>query len=311
MTEKNLMNTREVAQFLDINEKVVYSLISEKGLPATKVTGKWLFPEHLVKQWLENHTVNYPKTMKPDPDSPGVLIITGSNDILLNRTITLFNKRYPEQMAVFGNVGSEGGIDALSRDICHIATSHLLQEDGEEYNFDFIGKKLGSNLPAVVNFCNREQGLLIAKNNPKSIQGITDMARSDIKIANRPPGTGTRLLLDRQIEDAGLKTKEIKGYDSEFRSHLDVGLEIISGRADIAPGIRPVASLLDLDFISIRWERYDLLILKERFFEPGVQLFLGILHEPVFKNLLPDITGYDLGMCGKVIFPYQSGVENV
>lgn len=303
MNEKNLMNTRQVAQFLDINEKVVYSLISEKGLPATKITGKWLFPEHLVKQWLENHTVNYPKTIKPLADSSGVLIITGSNDILFNRTINLFNKRYPQQMAVFGNVGSEGGIEALSKDICHIATSHLLQEDGEEYNFDFIGKQLGNNLPAVVNFCNREQGLIIAKNNPKSIHGIPDLGRSDIRIANRPPGTGTRLLVDREIETAGLKTSQIKGYDSEFRSHLDVGLEIISGRADIAPGIRSVASLLDLDFISIRWERYDLLILKERFFEQGVQLFLGLLHESVFKNLPLDIKGYDLSMCGKVIFP--------
>ena len=75
MEKKALFNTREVAHFLDINEKVVYNLIAEKGLPATKVTGKWLFPRHLVEQWLENQTINYPKAASPIPAYHGLLII--------------------------------------------------------------------------------------------------------------------------------------------------------------------------------------------------------------------------------------------
>jgi len=170
MEEKKLLNTREVAQFLDINEKMVYSLISEKGLPGTKATGKWLFPRHLVEQWLENQTTNYPKPAHQLPPYHGLLIIAGSNDILLDRAISLFNMQYPEHLAVFGNLGSMGGIRALRRNFCHVASSHLLQENKEEYNFGFAREEL-EQMPAVVNFCRREQGLIVQKGNPKGIHG--------------------------------------------------------------------------------------------------------------------------------------------
>jgi len=118
MDKKNLLSTRDVAQFLNINEKMVYTLIAEKGLPATKVTGKWLFPRHLVEQWVENETINFPKTIDPLPAYHGLLIISGSNDILLDRTISLFNRLYPGNVGVFGNLGSMGGIRALRRNLC-------------------------------------------------------------------------------------------------------------------------------------------------------------------------------------------------
>jgi putative molybdopterin biosynthesis protein len=302
MEKKSLLNTREVAEFLDINEKMVYSLISEKGLPATKVTGKWLFPRHLVEQWLENQTVNYPKMADSLPSYQGLLIIGGSNDILLDKTISLFNRLYPEHVAVFGNLGSLGGIRALRRNLCHMASSHLLQEDEQEYNFDFAQEELGQ-MPAVVNFCRREQGLLLAKGNPKGINKMEDLGKSGLRIANRPLGTGTRLLLDRQLNKAGIDGDRIEGYHREFQRHLDVGLEVLSGRADAGPAIRVVASLLDLDFISLRWERFDFLILKEKFFEQGVQLFISLLHEPPFRDLSRDLEGYDFSICGKMIYP--------
>jgi putative molybdopterin biosynthesis protein len=302
MEKTTLFNTRQVAQFLDINEKMVYSLISEKGLPATKVTGKWLFPQHLVERWLENQTINYPKDAHVLPPYHGLLIISGSNDILLDRAIALFNRLYPKHVAVFGNVGSQGGLRMLGRRLCHMASSHLLQEDEEEYNFEFALHELKGKMPAVVNFCQREQGLLVAKGNPKGIHGISDLGRAGIRIANRPLGTGTRLLLDRELEKTGINGPEIKGYGRELEGHLDVGLEVLSGRADAAPAIKPVASLLVLDFIPLRWERYDLLVAKERFFDQGIQLFLGLLHEPSFQELARELTGYDLSLCGRMVY---------
>ena len=306
MEKKTLLNTKGVAEFLNINEKMVYALIADKGLPATKVTGKWLFPRQLVEQWLENQTINYPEVAHPLPPYHGLLIICGSNDILLDRTISLFNRLYPEHLAVFGNVGSKGGLKALSRDLCHVASSHLLQEDEDEYNFEFAIQELEGVAPVLVNFCRREQGFLVAKGNPKAISSVSDLGKPGIKIANRPEGTGTRLLLDRELEKAGIQGKQIEGYDQEFRSHLDVGMEVLSGRADAVPAIKPVAGLLGLDFISLRWERYDLLILKERFFEQGVQLFLGILHESQFREIVEKLDGYDMSLCGKIVFPQQS-----
>jgi putative molybdopterin biosynthesis protein len=305
MDERNLLSTREVAQFLNINEKMVYTLIAEKGLPATKVTGKWLFPRHLVEQWVENETINFPKTRDPLPPYHGLLIISGSNDILLDRTISLFNRLYPENVAVFGNLGSLGGIRALRRNLCHMASSHLLQENEQEYNFGFAEDELGQ-LPAVVNFCRREQGIIIAKGNPREIQGVADLGKPGLKIVNRPLGTGTRLLLDRELEKAGIEGNRIEGYDREFQRHLDVGLEVLAGRADAGPGIRAVAGLLNLDFIPLRWERFDFLVLKDRFFDKGVQLFVGLLHEPAFRELAEDLSGYDLNLCSKMVFPQET-----
>ena len=301
-----LLTTKEVAQFLNINEKMVYTLVADKGLPASKVTGKWLFPRHLVERWLENQTINYPKPEKPLPPYHGLLIIAGSNDILLDRIISLFNRFNKEHMAVFGNVGSMGGLKALGRDVCHVACSHLLQDDEQEYNFEYAQKELKGKLPVLVNFCRREQGFLVAKGNPKQISGVSDLKQSEIRIANRPVGTGTRLLLDRELEKADIKNTRIQGYDQEFRSHLDVAIEVLSGRADMAPAIKPVASLLGLDFIPLRWERFDFLISKDHFFEQGVQLFLSLLHESQFRDLAVKLDGYDLGLCGKMVFPKES-----
>jgi putative molybdopterin biosynthesis protein len=302
-----LLNTHEVAKLLNLNEKMVYTLIAEKGLPATKVTGKWLFPRHLVEQWIENQTINYPNVISSIPAYQGLLIIAGSNDILLDRAISVFNRRYPDHVAVFGNMGSEGGIRALRRGLCHMACSHLLQSR-DEYNFGYAREELG-RLPAVVNFCKREQGLLLPRGNPREIKTAADLAHKDIKVVNRPLGTGTRLLFDKHLKEEGIDGDKINGYHSEIPRHLDVGLEVQSGRADAGPAIRAVAELLNLDFISWGWERFDLLILKNRFFEEGVQVFLGFLREPDFHNLAADFKGYDLSLCGKMVFPQDARVD--
>ncbi len=306
MEKKTFLNTKEVAVFLDVNEKVVYTLIAEKGLPATKITGKWLFPRHLVEQWVENNTINFPESSTSLPPYHGLLIIAGSNDILLERAISLFNRLYPEEIAVYGNLGSMGGLRALKRNLCHIATSHLMEKGGTDYNFGYAKEEL-SRLPAVVNFCKREQGLLVARGNPKGISEVKDLARNGVRIVNRAMGTGTRLLFDKKLSEVGIAGQNIEGYGREVARHLDVGLEILAGRADAGPGIKTVANLLDLDFIPWCWERFDLIIPKERFFDKGVQTFLGMLHEEGFKDLAHQLGGYDMSLSGKMVYPQGHG----
>lgn len=299
---KKLLSTREVAEYLGVNEKMIYSLVAEKGLPASKVTGKWIFPIHLVEQWVETNTLNYPKTNFHLPANEGLLILAGSNDLLLEKTIALFNRNFTEYLAVFGNLGSLGGLHALRRNLCHIASSHLLQEKDDEYNFDYANQEF-NQLPVIVNFCRREQGLLIQKGNPKNISRFEDLRKSGIVIVNRALGTGTRLLLDRELTAAKINTAKIAGYDHEVDSHMEVGLELLSGKADVGPGIKPVAEILGLEFIPLRWERYDLLITKDRFFDRGTQCFLGLLQDAQFKNIANSMKGYDISISGKIVYP--------
>lgn len=294
------LSTKEVADLLHVNEKMIYVLVNEKGLPATKVTGKWLFPRRLVQEWLEANISNYqPATVTVD-DS--ILLLAGSDDPLFQQTLGLFQQTFPGKIAFFANLGSMGGITSLRRGLCHIGVCHLLQDDNQDYNFDFAKQELDHS-PVFLNFSKREQGLLVAKGNPKNISAIDDLVRKDITIVNRALGTGTRLLLDYELSQKGIASKNIKGYSNEVRRHIDAGLAILSGKADVAPAIRVVAAMLNLDFIPLRWERFDLLIKRERFFEKGIQDFIGLLNEAPFRKLAESSVGYDISLSGKMIFP--------
>ena len=293
-SSKKYLNTKEVAQLLQVNEKGVYTLVSEKGLPATKVTGKWLFPKHFVEEWLDLSIVNLPAAANPSLDS-GRLFVAGSDDLLFQRAIGLYNSQNQDSMIFFANIGSMGGLRALRQGSCHIGVCHLLQDDNEEYNFRFAEQEM-AQAPVFINFSKREQGLVISPGNPKQIHAVSDLAGEGVRIVNRPLNTGTRLLLDYEISRSEISTDDIVGYGVEVGRHLEAGLAVLGGKADAAPAIRPVAELLGLDFIPLRWERFDLLINRDRFFDPPVQRFLNLLHDPLFKEIAGDYEGYDLSL---------------
>jgi len=298
---KKYLNTKEVAQLLQVNEKGVYTLVGEKGLPATKITGKWLFPKHFVEEWLDLAIVNLPATAIPALDS-GRLFIAGSDDLLFQRAIGLYNSLNRDSVVFFANIGSMGGLRALRQRSCHIGVCHLLQDDNEEYNFRFAEQEM-AQAPVFINFSRREQGILVTGGNPKQINSVSDLANAGVRIVNRPLNTGTRLLLDYEISRSDISADDIDGYEVEVGRHLEAGLAVLGGKADAAPAIRPVAELLGLDFIPLRWERFDLLINRDRFFEPPVQRFINLLHDPVFKEIAREYVGYDLSVCGKMIYP--------
>ena len=296
-----LLSTKEVAAYLQVNEKMIYALISDKGLPATKITGKWMFPLHLVEQWIDSQTLNSPTRGGRDL-SQNLLVFAGSNDPLLMRTLSLFAEKNPGHLASYSDLGSRGGISALRQGLCHAACSHLVQDENHDYNFLAAARELEFS-PAVVNFCRREQGLLVAKGNPHRLRDIAGIARLGLTIANRPQGTGTRTLLDTALREADVSPDSVSGYQQEMQSHFEVGVEVLSGRAQTGLAIRAVAHLLGLDFIPLQWERFDLLIPKERFFERSLQVFLSLLTSSRFKELAESLPGYDISSSGQMMYP--------
>jgi putative molybdopterin biosynthesis protein len=298
---KPLMNTKDISQYIGINEKKIYSLITDKGLPGTKVTGKWLFQRHLVDRWLEQHTANYPPAERTPDTYKNLLIITGSNDLLLEQLLEVFARRYPLPLPVFSNLGSMGGIRALRENLCHICSCHLLESDGDEYNFAYVEEEFSDDV-VLVNFCKRLQAVVVPRGNPKGIKELADLTSGRLRIANRKPGTGTRLLLDQELERQGVSGDRIPGYDTEFARHLDVGLEVLAGRADAGLAIAAVAEMLGLDQVEVRWERYDFIMRKEIFFSRGVQLLLALLRDEEFLCLSEKFSGYDLSLSGQVVF---------
>ena len=101
-TDERFMDTQQVAEYLGVHEKQVYTLIHDRGLPATKITGKWLFPGHLVDRWLESNVINMPETQPFLKAAGSLLLIAGSDDPLLVKLTALFNKRFPEMLVLLG-----------------------------------------------------------------------------------------------------------------------------------------------------------------------------------------------------------------
>ncbi len=297
----SLMNTKEVSQYIGINEKKIYNLITAKGLPATKVTGKWLFQRHLVDRWLEQHTENYPSAEKSPDTYKNLLIITGSNDLLLDQLLEVFARRHPLPLPLFSNLGSMGGIRALKENLCHICSCHLLESEGDEYNFAYVEEEFGNDV-VLVNFCKRLQAVVVPRGNPKGIKELADLTSGRLRIANRKKGTGTRLLFDQELERQGVSGDQIPGYETEFARHLDVALEVLAERADAGLAIAAVAEMLGLDQVEVRWERYDFIMRKDVFFSRGVQMLLALLRDEEFLRLSDKFSGYDLSLSGQVVF---------
>ena len=234
-----------------------------------------------------------------DGDLEGKILVVGSHDVLMDVLADLLKKRDYRIRLSSSNVGSMGGIIAVSKGYAHMGGTHLLDPQTGEYNIPYIEKITKDYV--LVNMSYRIQGLIVQKGNPKRIKGIEDLAREDVRFINRQKASGTRMLLDYLLRKHGVDPSKIRGYEIEEISHMGLAIKIKSGMADVGLGIESVARILDLDFIPIAKERYDLIVNK-RFFESEVfEMVMEVLKSEDFKREAERIGGYDLSESGRVI----------
>ncbi len=231
----------------------------------------------------------------------------GSHDLtldLLAQFLAEHNRRLTS-----ANVGSQGGLIALRRGEAHLAGSHLLDPATGEYNISYIRQYM-PNIPVkVVALVGRDQGLLVRRGNPKGIKTLEDLSRpqaraergQSVKFVNRQRGAGTRVLLDYHLNLLGMTPDQILGYNQEEYTHLGVAAAIASGRADCGLGIAAAAQALDLDFIPLFKERYDLVIPKEHADSELLAPLFGILSGREFREAVSKLIGYDVSVMGTVI----------
>ena len=126
---------------------------------------------------------------------PGAIVAVGSHDMTLDLLGDYLHRRHPEVTLVSAHVGSLGGLLALQRNEAHLAGSHLLDRATGEYNKAFIERLLSPYGCHVVllGFVSRQQGLILARKNPKRISSVEDLARDDVQFINRQQGAGTRI----------------------------------------------------------------------------------------------------------------------
>lgn len=224
------------------------------------------------------------------------LLIMGSHDPMLD-LLAQFLMSHQQHLSS-GHVGSMGGLVALKRGEAHLAGSHLLDEDTGEYNISYIQKYLPHTPLKLITFAHREQGLIVPKNNPAGVQGLADVAR--LRYVNRQRGTGTRVLLDYELKKLGISPEQIQGYEHEEYTHLAVAAAVKSGVAETGLGLRSAAVALDLDFVSVGWERYDFILPTEHENHRGIGLILDLLEEADFRRALAAQAGYDIRETGKL-----------
>ncbi len=213
------------------------------------------------------------------------IIVIGSHDLMLDILRNELQATYPEFRLASFHTGSMGGLLALKQGIAHMATSHLFDVPTGEYNFPYLRCILPEHNLIVVNMAYREQGLIVAKGNPKGIKGITDLARRDVHYINRQKGSGTRVLLDYLISKENINPADISGYQQEEFTHLMVASAVANYRADTGLGIYSAASAFGLDFIPLIKERYDLIIPERYFQSKGIQKMLEIIGTKHFQEL--------------------------
>lgn len=243
-------------------------------------------------------------TANPEKKFPNknIVHIVGSNDLALDLLVSRIKYKSPEIEIQVTPAGSLGGLLAIQEGTADMAGIHLLDEESGEYNYPYIKHTLQNMEVAVVRLADRIQGLMVAKGNPKNIQGLDDLKRIDLSFINRQKGSGTRVWLDYKLREMGIVPSEIMGYNRELDTHLAVGMSIVRGEADTGLGIQAAAYSCNLDFIPVTKEKFDLVIPLKNYQSLMFAPLIEVIGSEEFKTAVDRMGGYDTSQTGETIF---------
>lgn len=312
----------EAANLLKVSKLTVYNLIKKGKLPAYRVgrqiriaaedldlyQGKRV-PLHSDQgEDASERTADDPKhaftdqtePLTRDQRSPLQPVICGQ-DLSLDLLARYIEKQLPSYRPLRSYAGSLNSLFTMFHGQADIVSTHLFDGETEEYNLPWIKRILTSHRYIVLNLIQRNIGFYVSKGNPKGIKTWEDLRRKDVALVNREKGSGARIFLDENLHQQGISQVEINGYAREETSHLSVAGIVASGEADVGIGIEQMSLLFPIDFIPLRLERYDLVILKNEGNQPLIDGVKRILSSPDFKQELRAMGRFDLSYTGKTI----------
>lgn len=309
----DVVPTRKIASKLGVEEFVrvklgqVLDRIVATPLPRgagtitsiTEADGIIRIPNHL--EGLSDKVPVSAELLHPLSSIQNTIVVVGSHDNTLDVLANEIRTQHGHITLSSSHVGSIGGLMAIKKQVCHLAGSHLLDTTDGSYNVSYIKKYLPSMRIHMVTLVFRDQGFIVPKGNPKNITGISDLAREDVRFVNRQAGSGTRILLDYKLTQSGLSSAQIDGYHDEEYTHMSVAAAVLSGAADVGLGIYAAARALNLDFIPVVTEQYDLVIPDIHFNTQPIQLLLGAIGKKAFKKRVAELGGYHTENTGQVM----------
>jgi len=306
--------TRKIASKLGIEEflRVKLGFVGDRivatSLPRgagcitsiTEADGIIRIPNHIEGLRDTEHAAA--ELLRPLSSIRNTIVVVGSHDNALDVLADEIKANHGHLTLSSSHVGSMGGLMAVKKGVCHLAGSHLLDTEDGSYNISYIKKYLPDITVKLINLVFRDQGLIVPPENPKGIRGIEDLGRDDITFINRQAGSGTRILLDYRIQQLGMQPGGIHGYEHEEFTHMAVAVAVQSGSVDVGLGIYAAAKALNLDFIPVVTEQYDIIIPQAHFETENIKILLEIINTKKFKKRVEALGGYSTEKTGEAWF---------
>ncbi len=287
-----IMSARDLARYLKINEKKIYKLVQESKIPNLKIGGKIAFTRELIDRWILEGT-----------EHEHHIHVAGSDDPLVREILDTFNATYSTK-AFYAPVGSLNGLKLLREGGATMSCVHILDVDRKEYNLSYLDRYLDREEYAVLLLFFREQGLYLPKGNPAGIHGLRDAAEKKVSFLLRNQGSGTRLLFDFLLQREGIDPRRIRTQPGEAESHLQAGLQVLSGNDECSFGIKHVAALLGLEFISLWKERFDMVVPRSHLSSGPARDLLSFFNQPALLRDMGRFSGYDISQIGQTLHPH-------
>lgn len=228
-------------------------------------------------------------------------IFMGSHDLALETLIAKIDRNFPDKKFTNIPIGSLDGLLALRQGYAHMTGCHIFDEETGQYNHPYIKRFFPDQEMRTFTIAHREQGLILAADNPKGISGLEDLVREDIIFINRNRGSGTRLWLDKHLVELGILPEHINGYTQETNSHSGLAKAIKDNIADVGLGLKAAAARETLDFIPLLSERYDLVFPKHLIEQEIFKPILDQLDSAAFRQSVNSLPGYDIQETGKLL----------
>ena len=236
---------------------------------------------------------------RASPESRGALRINASHAYALTALRdALASRHVPAEITYRGSFES---LATFHRGDCDIAGFHVPVGDLEQRILSHYRRWLKPDANVLVNLVERRLGIIVAKDNPRNIVRVADLAHPGVRFVNRQPGSGTRLIFERLLEREGVQEKKVRGYDQVEYTHAAVSALIASGMADAGIGIETAARQFHLGFVPLMTERYFLILRREALDSPMVSKLLAVLRNKDFKAQLVRLQGLDCASCGSVV----------
>ena len=284
------LTVKQVAEYLQINEKKIYALVQEGRIPATRATGKWLFPKQLVDDWLVETAHGGALSDR--------LVIGGSDDPLLAYAIGLLaGELGAEAIIAYCPGGTRLGLAQLSKRRAQAAAIHWgLAADAPRAHPRLIESYAGHEEWTIVQVALRDQGVILRRGLVG--ESIAQVSRGQ-RWLRRQAGAGSQMFLDSVLRDAGLTIEPV----GEASSERQAAALIAMGAADCAPGIRAAAAEFGLDFLPLGQEAFDLVLPRPVYFRTLFQRLIRALGSPESRKLAALLGGYDLDPLGTLRAP--------